>query len=169
MTKPLRHRRLGFIIQILALFLVAVVSLWAASALYFDLPLTSLRVPSAVVYLVSILGLLILLRFDLRGIVLSLLAFVVVIIGWLSLKPSNDRNWQPDVAETTWAEINGNQVTIHNFRNVDYRTEVDYTPHWETRTVDLSKLRAVDIFITYWGSPWIAILSSVSTSATRGT
>jgi len=74
----------------------------------------------------------------------------------LSLKPSNFRQWQPDVAETAWAEINGDRVTIHNFRNCDYRGEFDYTPHWETRTVDLSKLRGIDIFITYWGSPWIA-------------
>jgi hypothetical protein len=55
-----------------------------------------------------------------------------------------------------WAEIDGDSVTLHNIRNCDYRTELDYTPHWETRTVDLSHLRGVDLAINYWGSDWMA-------------
>jgi hypothetical protein len=147
--------RLRFI-PVLAIFFVALLTLWAAAALYFDLPLTSLRTPAALLYLVFVAGLIFFFKARWRGIVLSIAAFVVVLMGWLSLKPSNDRNWQPDVAETAWAEIHGNQVTIHNFRNCDYRSEFDYTPHWETRAVNLSNLRGIDIFITYWGSPWIA-------------
>jgi hypothetical protein len=151
-----RDRTLAVLARILALFFVAVVTLWATAALYFDLPLASLRVPAAVIYLILVLGLLIFFKARWLGIVLGLATFVVVLVGWLSIKPSNDRNWQPDVAETAWAEINGNQVIIHNLRNCEYRTEFDYSPHWETRTVDLSNLRGIDLFITYWGSPWIA-------------
>ena len=151
-----RHGALAVLTRILATFLVVVINLWAAAALYFDLPLAALRTAAAFMYLVLVIGLLIFLKARWRGIVLSIGAFVVVLVGWLSLKPSNDRDWQPDVAETAWAEINGNQVVIHNLRNCDYRSEFDYTPHWETRTVDLSNLRGIDIFITYWGSPWIA-------------
>jgi len=147
--------RLRFV-PALAIFLVVPVTLWAAAALYFDLPLVSLRVPAAILYLILVLGFLIFFKARWRGIGLSLVAFIVVLVGWLSLKPSNNRDWQPDVAETAWAEINGNQVVIHNLRNCDYRSEFDYTPHWETRTVNLSNLRGIDIFITYWGSPWIA-------------
>ena len=36
------------------------------------------------------------------------------------------------------------------------RTEVDYTPHWETRTVRLSQLTGIDLAVNYWGSPWMA-------------
>ena len=151
-----RHGALAVLTRILATFLVVVINLWAAAALYFDLPLAALRTAAAFMYLVLVIGLLIFLKARWRGIVLSIGAFVVVLVGWLSLKPSNNRDWQPDVAETAWAEINGNQVVIHNLRNCDYRSEFDYTPHWETRTVDLSNLRGIDIFITYWGSPWIA-------------
>jgi len=151
-----RHGALAVLTRILATFLVVVINLWAAAALYFDLPLAALRTAAAFMYLVLVIGLLIFFKARWRGIVLSIGAFVVVLVGWLSLKPSNNRDWQPDVAETAWAEINGNQVVIHNLRNCDYRSEFDYTPHWETRTVDLSNLRGIDIFITYWGSPWIA-------------
>jgi hypothetical protein len=94
----------------------------------------------------------------------ALLAVVAVCaIWWFSLKPSNDRAWQPDVARTAWAEQNGNILTIHNVRNCLYRTETDYDARWETRVLDLSRLQGVDIFITYWGSPYIAhpILSFV--------
>jgi hypothetical protein len=82
--------------------------------------------------------------------------FLVVLIWWLSLKPSNNRNWQADVAQTPWVDINGDQVTIHNFRNCDYRAEFDYSCQWLTKTVSLSQLRGGDVAITYWGSPYIA-------------
>ena len=76
--------------------------------------------------------------------------------GGCHCRPRNVRNWQPDVSETGWAEVAGDQVTIHNVRNTIYRSETDYTPRWETRVVDLRSIRGADIFITYWGSPWIA-------------
>ena len=47
-------------------------------------------------------------------------------------------------------------MTLHNVRNCDYRTETDYTPRWETRTVRLSQLTGIDLAINYWGSPWMA-------------
>jgi hypothetical protein len=80
----------------------------------------------------------------------------LVLGWWLTLKPSNNRPWPPDVAQTAWAEINGDEVTIHNVRNCDYRTEADYTPHWETRTVRMSQIAGIDLAVNYWGSPWIA-------------
>jgi hypothetical protein len=52
--------------------------------------------------------------------------------------------------------MDGDRITIHNVRNSVYRSETDYTPRWETRVVHVSSIRAADIFITYWGSPWIA-------------
>ena len=80
----------------------------------------------------------------------------LILISWLTLNPSNDRQWQPEVAETAWAETNGDDVTIHNVRNCDYRTEEDFTTRWETRTVRLSQVTGIDLAIMYWGSPWIA-------------
>jgi hypothetical protein len=47
-------------------------------------------------------------------------------------------------------------VTLHNVRNCAYRTETDYTPQWETRVIYLSRLRGIDLAITYWGSKWMA-------------
>jgi len=82
--------------------------------------------------------------------------FALVLAWWLTLKPRNEADWLPDVAQLAWAEINGDEVTLHNVRNCEYRTETDYTPRWETRTVRLSQITGIDLAINYWGSPWIA-------------
>ena len=52
--------------------------------------------------------------------------------------------------------IAGDVVTFHQVRNFDYRTEKDFTPRYETRRLDLNKLRGVDLFLNYWGSPFMA-------------
>lgn len=152
-----RWRRIRKILGRGLVWLVVLLSTsWATAALYFDWPVASWRLPAALMYVLLVLLVLAISRLHWRGLLTAMVAFVSVLAWWLSLRPSNDRAWQPDVAQTAWAEIDGNQVTIHNFRNCDYRTETDYRSHWETKTVDVSQLRGVDIFITYWGSPWIA-------------
>jgi hypothetical protein len=75
---------------------------------------------------------------------------------WLTLKPTNEANWQPDVAQLAWAEINGDEVMLHDVRNSDYRTETDYAVRWETRAVRISLINGIDLAINYWGSPWMA-------------
>jgi hypothetical protein len=131
-------------------------TLWASGAIYFDLPVAWLRTPLALVYGAMIITLLIAIKRRGLGLAAGATAFLLVLIWWLSIKPSNDRPWQPDVAQTAWAEINGDEVTVHNVRNCDYRTETDFTPHWETRTVRLSQIEGMDLAIMYWGSPWMA-------------
>jgi hypothetical protein len=135
---------------------LGLLTVWAAAALYFDLPVAWLRMPAAVVYILVMISVSLGLRdrWAAAGAIAS--SFLLALVWWLSLRPSNNRNWQPDVARRAWGEIDGDRVTIHNVRNCDYRSELDYVPHWETRTCDLSKLRGVDLFLTYWGSPWIA-------------
>jgi uncharacterized protein DUF4105 len=82
---------------------------------------------------------------------------VVLLLGWWStLRPSNDRTWQPDVSRPPYGEIAGDRLTLHNVRNFDYRSETDFTERWETRTYDLSKLDRLDFYMSYWGSPSIA-------------
>jgi hypothetical protein len=83
-------------------------------------------------------------------------AFVVVLGAWLAIPPSHDRDWQPDVATLPYADIRGDRVVVHNVRNADYRTETDFTVRLEDRELDLSRLRSLDLFLVYWGSPWIA-------------
>jgi hypothetical protein len=75
---------------------------------------------------------------------------------WLTLKPRQYRDWKPEVAQTAFATREGDLVTFHNVRNFNYRTEQMFSSRYETRQVDLRQLRAVDLFICYWGSPYMA-------------
>ena len=129
-------------------------TIWAFGALYFDFPWASTF--AAIAFLLVLLAAIIFVRGKFLKLASIFGAFAIILLWWLTLKPSNDEAWQPDVAQTAWADINGDEVTIHNVRNCDYRTETDFTPRWETRTVRLSQMAGMDIAIDYWGSPWIS-------------
>ena len=85
-------------------------------------------------------------------------AFALALIVWESAMPSNDRDWQPEVAVLPYADIDGDLVTVHNIRNFDYRTETDFTPAYYDRTFDLRHLDRVDLVAAYWMGPAIAHL-----------
>lgn len=138
----------------LLLLLALGLSLWAIGALYFMLPLAGS--PSAAIFVLAVLVAVAVIRPLWKAIAILFGLFLLVLAWSLTIQPSNDRPWAPEVAQTAWAEINGDQVTIHNFRDFDYRTTTDFTPHWDTKTIDLSQVRAIDLFINYWGSPWMA-------------
>jgi hypothetical protein len=130
---------------------VGLAVLWAVAALWFDgtvLPAAAFAI-TAVAVVVAI-------RPFHRALVVLGALVAVVLSWWLSLTPSNDRDWQPDVARPAVATIDGDQLTIRNVRNFHYRSETDYDARWEERTYDLSKLEGADFFMSYWGSPWIA-------------
>jgi len=145
-------RRLGLAILWLAL---ALLTLWAVAALYVDCRVPWLRVPITVIYVLGILAVLWKIKRRSWEATLFFVGFCIVLAWWLSLKPSNDGRWQADTSRTATIEINGDRVTIHNLRNCDYRTEIEYSNCWSDRTVYLSQLRYVDLFFTTWGSKYI--------------
>jgi len=151
MSKALR-----FLIVALGGLVGLIAIAWAVGALYYDLPIAWLRTPLALVYGVAMLTALFFTKGRGRAMGLVAAGFAVVLAWWLTIKPSNEGNWQPDVAQLAWAEVNGDEVILHNVRNNDYRTETDYTARWETRTVRITQITGVDLAINYWGSPWIA-------------
>lgn len=125
---------------------------WASGAVYFDGPARWLAAAQAL----AVLAVFALVPRWWRKLAVFGVWFALVLTWWLALKPTNLAPWQPDVAQLAWAEVNDDEVTLHNVRNCDYRSEEDYTPHWETRNLRLSHLTGIDIAITYWGSPWMA-------------
>lgn len=149
MTRVLTH----------TVWLLIVLSLGAWTTLLFafspGLP-EAWRTPSA-----AITGLIMLLSlFRWRGRAMCrLLTLGALCLGagvWMSIEPSNDRNWAPEVRNTPWADVHGDTVTIHNIRNFAYRTESDFEPVYETRTFNVRDLTGVDILVVYWGSKPIA-------------
>jgi Domain of unknown function (DUF4105) len=141
----------------LVVLLTAIIAIaWAFGAVWFDAPFgTANKVVAGLLAIVSAAALVFVRPFWHKVGAIALL-FGGVLAWWLTLLPTNDSDWQPDVAQNAWADIQGDEVTLHNVRNCDYRTDTDYTPHWETRTVRLSQITGIDLAIDYWGSPWIA-------------
>ncbi|MFT5441053.1 MAG: hypothetical protein ACI8W3_000093 [Myxococcota bacterium] len=82
--------------------------------------------------------------------------FTLVLAWWISLSPSNDRQWLPEVAALPRVDIDGNNITVHNVRNFEWLSADTFAEHWETRSYDLSQLRGIDFYLSYWGSPNIA-------------
>ena len=91
-----------------------------------------------------------------RKTALTVTGFGLVLGWWLTLQPSNNREWQPDLAVLPYADIEGSKITLRNIRNCDYRTETDFEVHYYDRQWDLDKLRTADLFMVYWGSPYMA-------------
>ena len=85
-----------------------------------------------------------------------LACFLTVLLPWLVVRPSHDRDWQRDWRRTGWAERAGDAVTLHNFRNFDYTPDGEVTERWEERTVHLRNLRSLDVFLDKFGGELIA-------------
>ncbi|MDD5141766.1 MAG: DUF4105 domain-containing protein [Verrucomicrobiales bacterium] len=146
---------LRYVAFILIWAVLGVATLWAVAAMNFDVRIPWLRLPLAAIYGLGMLAVWIFVRRPWKMIVTAA-GFVVVLAWWLSLQPSNSRDWLPDVAVLPFADISGNQVIIHNIRNCDYRTETDFTVQHYDKTFDLDQLRTVDLYLVTWGSPHIA-------------
>jgi hypothetical protein len=134
--------------------LLAFLTLWGVAALYIDVRIPALRIFVTLIYVIGISTILFKLKGSGWAPALCLMGFCGVLAWWLTLKPSNNGNWQANVDRTAWAEMDGDRVTIHNLRNCDYRTETDYANCWSDRTIFLSQIRAADFFLTNWGIPF---------------
>jgi hypothetical protein len=142
--------------DLLCYLLAVLFTLWASLALYLDIRIPWLRLPALVVYILGTLAAVWFAESPVRRLLVAGACALCVSLWWLTLKPSNEGPWQADVSKTAWMDVDGNEVTIHNFRSCDYRAEFDYTCEWVVRKVDLDHIRGVDLFMNYWGSPWIA-------------
>jgi len=133
---------------------------WGVLALwYFDHRTFAGRAALAVVFaLVSLATLAGLALPDWRWRALAAYAvvFALLVWRWSAIEPSNDRDWKPETARLAHATIAGDQVTLHDIRNFDYRSATDFTPAYYDRTFDLSQLDSVDLVASYWMGPAIA-------------
>ncbi len=123
---------------------------WGAGALYFsNLPWVWARYALALAFAVFGIWALWLARRRYARAAFALL-FIVILAWWTSISPSHDREWRPEVAVMPRARIDGDRVYLTGVRNFDYVSERDFTPHYETRVVELSHLTGLDFYISYW-------------------
>jgi hypothetical protein len=138
-------------------FLVQIgVVTWTTLAIYFsNLPWPELRSGLAVVFAGFAIWAFWLSRR--RGMPAVAFALVLgVIAWWLTITPSHDRNWRPEVAAMPRAFIEGDLVRLTGVRNFDYRSRDDFTVHHEEREIDLSHLTGLDFYVSYWSEGLVA-------------
>ena len=63
------------------------------------------------------------------------------------LLPSNNRDWKPDLALLPYAEIDDNQVKVHNIRDCVYRSDDEYVVKHYDKTFDLDRITGVDFVV----------------------
>ena len=150
--------RLLLVLAVLAL--LAGMTGWAMLAIYFgdsqtSLLQTLLAAGFGLVGLATLAGIWFA-RTRMRVVAAFAVSFSLVLAWWLSIEPSNERDWAPETARLPYANIDGDRVSVYNIRNFRYRTETDFSTDYYDRTFDLERLDSVDFFAVYWMGPSIA-------------
>ena len=145
------------VVRVLIGIIVAGMTLWGVGALYFSplLPEPWRPIGAGAYAAITLLAFIFLARRR-RTLLGWVCAFALLVLLFFQIPASNDRDWQPEVANAPYATIKGDLVTIHNVRNFDYRTETDFDTRWDTRTYDLRKLDSGDLIAVYWAGKAIA-------------
>jgi hypothetical protein len=139
-------------LRVVVSLILALAILWAGAALWIDGPASrALAGTLAGGLLVIAVTAAVLVRPWRRAAGAIFVPFAVVLAWWLTIPPSNDRDWQPDVARLPTATFDGSLLTVRNVRNFAYRSEKDFTERWETRSYDLDTLVGLDMFVSFWG------------------
>lgn len=145
--------------RVLLTVIIGVAAIWGVFALWYQLPSHhGLKTAGVTLWVALSIAVMVALwsRHIARGLWTFSTAFVILLVWWHFLPPSNDRAWADDVAQMASGIVEGQHVTLHNVRNFDWRSDSDYTQHWETRHYDLDKLRSTDMIMSYWSGPAIA-------------
>lgn len=79
---------------------------------------------------------------------LALLAFLV--LRHLSLKPSNERDWVAENRRMAFAEFDGDEVTLRNVRDFDWRSTRDFDERWTDWTFRPSEVTGIWLVLEYF-------------------
>jgi hypothetical protein len=125
---------------------------WGALALYYSALPAPLSSVAAAGFVVASLAVFFMARTWKKALGLFAVLFSMVLLVFLLKQPSNDRDWQPDLAILPYATMEGgNTITVHNIRNCEYRSETDFTVQHYDKRFDLDALTSLDLYLVDWG------------------
>lgn len=142
--------------------LVILSSIWLCMAVWIQQPggwlLSRVIIGVWIIFALSILGIYFSQHFFSRGkdILLYVVFFIIGLLWYFNIPAKQDRDWNPDVAKILSYEKNGDQITLHNVRNFDWKTTDQYTERWETRQFNLDQITGINVIASYWMGPQIA-------------
>jgi hypothetical protein len=135
------------------------VSAWVALAFWYRLPGPAwLRLVAAAAFagsgalaVTALLG-----RRPLFAALPFILAFGAVLMWWGTIRPLASADWAPDVSRQTTGKLDGDILTLTDLRDFTWHADGTFEPRWVSRSYDLSKLRTLDVFMSYWDGPQMA-------------
>ena len=150
------HRPFRWLFAGIGFLCKVAIAAWAALAIYYsNLPWPWVRLALSLAFGVFSIWALWLART--RRALLVFAGVFLCVLGWfLSLRPTHDRPWRPDVAVMPRAYIDGDRVRLTSVRDFDYHTAHDFTIRHEERDVSISHLTSIDFFVAYFLPPFVA-------------
>ena len=143
-------RSFGWLIATIWFLCWAALITWTTLAIYYsNLPSAGLRLGLAGAFAAFAVWALWLSR-QRRMSVIVIALFLGVAAWWITIRPSHDRPWRPEVAVMPRAFIDGDRVRLTGVRNFDYRARDDFTVRYEERELQLSHLTALDFYVSYF-------------------
>src|ERR1700721_2034331 len=143
-------RPLGWLVAIIVSLCWAIPIVWATLAIYYsNLPWAGMRLALAAGFAAFTIWAIWFSRRR-RMSAMAIMLFLGVVAWWISIPPTHDRNWRPEVAVMPRAVIDGDRVHFTGVRNFDYRTRNDFTVRYEEREVLLSHLTTLDFYVSYF-------------------
>ena len=137
--------------QAVVALLIGIALVWSVFAIYFsNLPGASLRTIMAVAFGAGTVAAFAFIPNRRRTTYGFLLAFAAIVVWWIMIPASHDREWLPSYAVMPHATISGNEVTVYDVRNFDYRSVDDFTVRYYDKTYRLDELSSVDFVLSYW-------------------
>ena len=81
---------------------------------------------------------------------LALALLIWLTLRHLSLRPSNDRSWVNDNERMATADFNGDEVTIRDVRDFNWRSTRDFDERWIDVKVNLDKISKIWFVLEYF-------------------
>ena len=142
--------------MVLGYSLLAAATIWGAMALHFDGPDPRWLREAMAAGLVLLVALAVRAVPQPAGGIASGVLLGAVLVWWLRITPSNDRDWEPEYARLASVARDGDRLTVRNVRDFARRSETDFTPAYYDATYDLQALESADLVSSYWTGDAIA-------------
>lgn len=155
--RSLLRRVMRGVIAVILTGVVAIAGAWATAALSLaDLDGAAPRIWLPTLFALAFLGVIIFLRPRGRARLAASIMVVAVAVWYFTIFPSNDRVWAPGFSKLATATINGDLVTIHNYRLLEPSPDGTMEEKYVDQTFDLRELVRGDLIMSYWGPTEIA-------------
>lgn len=93
---------------------------------------------------------------DRKRVTFILLGIIAVVLfaTWAFLNPSQDRLWSPEQGELAQARFDGDSVHITGLRNFIWQGDTNFSPRWDARDYDLSKVATAWYILVPFSTNW---------------